>query len=398
MFALQITPAAQEPAMPFPRPPLPPRPPLAWLLTGLLALSSAARADSGDLLTTEPLPAGIGHASGVAFDGAGVWVAELMVAGEPTSENKLLHFDADGGVDLVVPGGPGQVLQKLAWDGYHLWATRMYSELVRLDAAGAELEAFDVPFTQGLASDRTTGRLFLLEGQDSQAIHVVEQGVVTATVQTEQSHLYWWGLAWDGCSLWTVDRETDELLRIDADTGALLEARPAPTTRMAALDFDGAALLATDTATDLLLHVEVDALTYDSGAACEPALGEVAPPSSTPPAEEPAPEDEPAPAEPEEESSAPPSDVEDDADDEPGTTPEAPDSGEVGDEGTPDEEGGVEEGYFDSPDSPFQRPDPVSARGGCACARPPSTTFGGGAAALLCLGGLLLRRRRRRAR
>jgi uncharacterized protein (TIGR03382 family) len=402
-------------------------------LTLAALASSPAAADPGDVVGTMLLPQGTGQASGVAWDGTDLWVAELRASGDPASENRLLRLSMDGELQQSVVGGATQPLQKIAWAGGALWAVELYTELRALTGWDGATSSWDIPFTQGLTGDPATGRLWLLEGSGSDQVHVVEGGEIVSSFTTSETHAYWWGLAFDGCSLWTVDRQDDDtLLRLHPGTGAVLEELPAPSTKVSGLTFDGAHLIATDTSIDALLRVEIGSVFVD-GALCEPGFlspGDQTEPED--PSEEEGTADDP-PAEEEGSNEEPSDEGEEPGEPTDGATGEDPGNGE---EGTPSpgeepsSEGG--DGSSTPPNSETEVPTPPTdepttdptdgtvadgepsdapsgdslleqhnndqpraVSGGCACAQPTTTNTATFGAALLLLGALLRRRRRR---
>jgi MYXO-CTERM domain-containing protein len=388
---------------------------VAHVALAVLALlsASAGRAQGVQLVDNLVLPSPLGHAAGVTFDGQSIWVAALRTSGDPASADELIRLTPDGAVLTTVIGGPSRVLQKVASDGKNLWAIEMYDELHRLDDFGQTVEDFSIPFSHGLAGDPTAERLFLLEGSNSDEIHVLENGSVSQTLHTGETHAYWWGLAYDGCTLWTADGEDDELHRIHPSTGAILETMPAPTSRVAGLGFDGRDLLLTDTTMDVVMRAEVSEV-YVDGVPCTPGF---AWPDPSAPTEEPT--DEPTdPTDPTDATDEPadePTDTTDttdttDSTDDPGSQTDPATDDEPADEGPAQDEGEEGEETLGPPlDDPQGSPDgfegmpggggpsgnPTTIQRGCACVSSEAGAASG-FVALLGLVALASPRRRRR--
>jgi len=396
---LQIAVATASPVLQSPRATL-----LSALLVGAL-LSTPSAAAPGDLVSTWLPPQPTGHMAGIAWDGSDRWVATLAVAGD-TSENSLLKVAADGDVAMTVIGGASAVFQKIAHDGDSLWAVDMYDELHRLDENGESVESFDIPFSQGLSRSGVKNRLYVLEGMSSQNLHLVEDGVILETITTETTHSYWWGLAFDGCSLWTFDLESDDLLRLDLQTGAVLQTLPGPTNKISGLTFDGTHLLASETSADLLMEIEIGDVMID-GELCTPSRTTEEAPAHDPveePVEDPTevPTDEPV--------ETPMEDPIEEPIDEPAQEPvedpadsEAPSDELPSDDTNGDDDGAADPADDEDRDAVYLNPDEVRDQasldddelGGCRCTAGPAGTTTSGVGLALILGTIVSRRRRK---
>lgn len=356
----------------------------------LLAPSVATLLFAGAALALPArIPVAEAYPAGVAIDGAGgMWIAALQAASAPGSQNALVHLDASGTEIARVPGG---TRQELIFDGAGLWAIDFYQELQRLDVDGAATTIIDAGFATGAAWDPASHRMWILQGQDSHEIWIVDAtGAVAATLSTEPAHSYWWGLAFDGCSLWTSDIADDTLIRLHPDTGAVLETRDVEARAIEGLAFDGQVLLGSDTTADEIVVVPPGPVTVD-GVQCLPQLF-TSPPAATfgtevpgQPAAEGEGEGEDAPVD-----EAPPSAEQGDGGASGGLVPGDPVEGSA-DPGSDAAPGAADDDDVGIALPPPLSDDPNAEPGGCACSGsslPPTL----GLATLL---GVLGRRRRR---
>lgn len=212
---------------------------------------------------TVTLPPAVNYAVGATVSSGELYVANLREATVGTSIDAVYVLDRTTGA-MKRTLTQGRTLQHLDFDGTSLWAVKMYAAYERLSFAGAALETVRLPSSEksiGFAFDRRAGVLWELAGFSSTALRLRDRsGAVLRTVNTVQLHDSWSGLAFDGCTLWTSDLKTDELVRLDPATGAELERMPSPSGALGQIEglgFDGQTLIATDEKKNLVHFIDI---------------------------------------------------------------------------------------------------------------------------------------------
>lgn len=262
---------------------------LAFALT-----TATAAATPGDVLRTVSMPTGAPHHAtyplGIGVGHDTLFVANIGEAKNPSSPFVVFVLDVGDGTvrdRIEYPSDPVnmQTLQKLTWDGSRLWAVDFFKEVRRIDpATGENVLAYQTPesWSRGIEWDAGCGLLWDVVGHEGQskdtpshALHLrSENGEIQYTVETESDHHSWYGIAHDGCSLWSADLESAELVRLDITTGQELDRLAAPADNPIGLAWDGQALLVSDYVTDTVYAVEVGPAMLEEGL-CEPALAPI---------------------------------------------------------------------------------------------------------------------------
>jgi glutamine cyclotransferase len=186
---------------------------------------------TGAVLGTYPC----GHLpSGIGFDGASLWVSNPVANGTiPSGVTKLDPVTGTILGTFPLPGGP----YKFAFDGTNLWVTNHLSgNVTKLNpATGAILGSFPVA---------ASPNAILFDGSNLWVIHT--SGIVTKLDPATGTVLGSFqvggvlsGLVYDGTSIWVSNENTFSLMRLDPATGAVLGSYPVGNTPFA-IAYDGA--------------------------------------------------------------------------------------------------------------------------------------------------------------
>ncbi|MBI3183668.1 MAG: hypothetical protein HYZ28_16140 [Myxococcales bacterium] len=240
-------------------------------ILSLAVLGGPALAQDGGAVLSFQLPAVVNYPTGVAFDGQELFVANLREATVSTSQDAIYALDPCTGAYRRTFAS-GRVLQQLAFDGTQLWAIKMYTKVEKLGPAGNAVSTFNISSSVGLAWDSAQGGLWALEDGSTAISLYAPNGVLQRTINTAASHASWGGLAHDGCSLWSYDRGTQELVRIDPGNGAELERITFISPAVEGLGFDGRHLIVSDNNRDQVTFLSVAPATIDGGS-CTPGFG-----------------------------------------------------------------------------------------------------------------------------
>ena len=226
------------------------------------AFSSNESPKPGDIILQFPSPAS--SPSGLAWDGTHLWLAD-------EGTDTIYELDPSNGSVLSSFKSPGSELRGLVWDGEHLWhSDNTTRHLCKLDrATGAVLSAIDAPathattrvpelggltwdgkhlvcgtgdgwssrmneldpnngslqrffFTKGYPRALATNGTFIWNATDNDGRRLgivykynLSDGLYVS--QFDTPGLYPTGLAWDGESLWCVDRETKTIYKLAAN-------------------------------------------------------------------------------------------------------------------------------------------------------------------------------------
>jgi MYXO-CTERM domain-containing protein len=287
----------------------------ATVLAAALVTTTAAAAP-GDVLRSFSTPtAAPHHASyplGLASDGQRVFVANIEEAYNPQSPFAIFVLSASDGalLDRIDYDASQQTLKDMTVVGDELWALNADRRRRRIDPdLHTNVPAYETLTTRmrGLAWDAGCHAMWeLVEATGTLGAYntfanpvpssMIElrsgvDGQLLYSVDTKQQHDYWYSLAYDGCSLWSVDRDKRELVRIDPQNGAELERLATPSDKPIGITFGDGELLLSDNGTDRVYAIEIGPV-----GSCTPSLAPssclidgIAPP---PPPDEPPEEDE----------------------------------------------------------------------------------------------------------
>lgn len=248
----------------------------------------------GDVVRTFSAPTRAPHHAtyplGLGYDGAALYIANIQEAANPLSPFALFGIDPiDGAYEQRIDYPTiNQTLKDLAWDGQWLWAINADRRRQKVDPDdGTNIDGY-ATLTQrsrGIAWDHACGHMWelVLErgdlGQSDTLINALptrdielrtQDGDVAFTVATVSEHQFWYGLAYDGCTLWTVDRLDLELVRIDPTTGGEVERLPTPDAKPIGVAFDGRDLVVSDNGTDAIYVIEIGPVADINGGECVP--------------------------------------------------------------------------------------------------------------------------------
>jgi transglutaminase-like putative cysteine protease len=182
---------------------------LVCLSVSLVLASSAALATPGDVSKKTPLA--IHHATGVAWDGRSIWVADRKT-------DMFYRLDPSSGAALDSLPSPGYFPSGLAWDGKLLWST---------DVTDAKIYATDV----------STGRTVV-------AFDAPASGPT--------------GIAWQGSALWLCDNSERRISKIDPTDGTTIVSFKAPATDPRGIVFGGGYLWCSDRLKDQIYGIDPD--------------------------------------------------------------------------------------------------------------------------------------------
>ena len=226
------------------------------VLTLLGSAEALARPEAGAINGSFEM--GIANPSGVTHDGASYWVSDLPMG----AAGELLVLDWGGVVVQRMTMGSSRQLRHLTFDGLYTWAVRDFSTVERLNSVGVAVGSFATTDSVGIAYDPMTSTIWDLErsngGVPSNAIYKRDlNGTIIQTINTPSTHTSWVGLAWEGCTLWTADQASSELLRIDPGTGDVIAQYDAPADRPEDLAFESPLnILVADSLVDRLYRIE----------------------------------------------------------------------------------------------------------------------------------------------
>jgi len=220
----------------------------------LLVWSAGLTAHPGKVLRAVPSPCAC--ASGLAFDGRDIWMADLRT-------DRLIRIDPVSGKGTASIPSPGFWPTGLAWDGKNLWSIdQKQAKIYRVDAAdGCILQVIDAPTRspEGLAWDGKN--LWISDSKAKEIIEIdPEDGTAIRTLPAPDRSPQ--GLAFDGRFLWSADRLSDEIYMIDPASGAVILTASSPGPYPRGVAWDGQTLWIADYQTDSLYQIvcrDVDA-------------------------------------------------------------------------------------------------------------------------------------------
>jgi len=204
-------------------------------------------AHPGKVLRAVPSPCAC--ASGLAFDGSKIWMADLRM-------DRLVAIDPVSGTRKGSIPSPGFWPTGLAWDGEKLWSIdQKQAKIYRVDTAdGCILQVIEAPTKnpEGLAWDGKN--LWISDSKTREIIEIdPADGTAIRTLQAPDKSPQ--GLAFDGRFLWCADRLSDEIHMIDPASGALILIASSPGPYPRGLAWDGRTLWIADYQTDSLYQV-----------------------------------------------------------------------------------------------------------------------------------------------
>ncbi len=198
------------------------------------------------------LPAPGRTCTGLAFDGARIWVADHGL-------DQLLAVDPATGKVLKRLKSPGHRPAGLAFDGQQLWnADVVEAKLYRIRSKdGLVTRAIPSPVAApgALAYD---GTALWVADEATRSIHRVEPTDGTTIAELPFPGNSVTGLAHDGTYLWVADRLANRFYAIHAESGEVVAILATPGPHPTGLGFDGRHLLSVDYQTDRIAKVVTD--------------------------------------------------------------------------------------------------------------------------------------------
>ncbi len=186
-----------------------------WLLI-LIFIPAAVFADIEDITAEIPSPSPC--ATGLAFDGKAIWIADRKT-------DYIYKIDKKTGETLDSFKGPGYFMTGLAWDGEYLWVS-------------------DMDFTN-TATESYSGKIYKLDPKTGRTLKVI----VPPSSDPQ-------GLAWDGEYLWVSDNGTDMLYKISPDDGTTIASFKSPSRDPRGMTWDGEYLWVADRSHDEVYRVD----------------------------------------------------------------------------------------------------------------------------------------------
>jgi len=188
-------------------------------------------------------PSPVSNTGDLAWDGDCLWVAG-------TDEGKIYKLDSNGDIlfsFICTEIGPAG----LTWDGNNIWVSTISEKLMQYDTEGKLLRQFLAPGDEANGLAWANGNLYcvskILNENLSTFIYRIDpgSGVITDSFEITGYGRYE-GLAFDGINLLVVESISDELVRIDLETGEILERIELRQTLPEGITWDGNCLWITD--------------------------------------------------------------------------------------------------------------------------------------------------------
>lgn len=197
-------------------------------------LLTSLQAYPGKIINSFPAPAGF--ATGMAYDGEHLWVADYK-------EDQLSALNPSTGTVVKQIPSPGFWPMGLAWDGTHLWnLDRKQKKIFRIDPEnGTILTTLNAPGSdpQGLTWDGET--LWVSDGRSDELMVIdMSDGTAIRSYHAPSGNIQ--GLTYDGTYLWCADRIQDELYMIDPSNGAVILVIDSPGPYPRGMTWDGSYL------------------------------------------------------------------------------------------------------------------------------------------------------------
>ena len=228
-------------------------------VTGNTLYSSAIK-DTGDVLHSIPLPSR--YCWALTWDGEALWSADYIT-------KKFIKLDPQTGNELLSFSYPAVVkyIEGLAWDGEYLWATGWYesngngSHIFKIDPqTGEKLKDYfypsDDPWPHGLAYDGEYlwSANYIYEGISTMD-KISTSGNLVASYDIADNDYY--GLTWDGNSLWVDDMDYHMLYEIRYPSGLVELEVTAPCWNPRDMAWDGEYLWVLSWETETIYQVNV---------------------------------------------------------------------------------------------------------------------------------------------
>jgi hypothetical protein len=223
-----------------------------------------ALAEPGDVLQSFPSPGP--YATGMAWDGSGIWVANLHTAyddRDPMNKEFIAKLSPVTGQTVAIYDVPYRYYHGLAWSGTRLWGAEGWDKIHRISTqSGRVMRTIESrgELAYGLSYDRRSKQLILSE--EDHRLWFIDRitGDVVSSVQS-QAPQYGHDIEWDGCYIWQINNghTTAGIYRIHPVSGAVLDYLPAPLGAWQGaegLTFDGRDLWVSDQHDNMIYRVE----------------------------------------------------------------------------------------------------------------------------------------------
>ena len=159
-----------------------------------------------------------GETTRLAFDGVDLWGTDI-------TNNLIYRFSTTGGVPLQQFASPASGTNTVAWDGANLWVGSTSTDLIyKLNSSGLQIASIPAPDAnlQGLAFD---GQYLWASGAtDPKSIYQISTATgqvlrsfasQTSDIGPGPAHNVASDLTFDGHYLWSIDRSTHTMVRLD---------------------------------------------------------------------------------------------------------------------------------------------------------------------------------------
>lgn len=151
--------------------------------------------------------------SGIAFDGANIWVSNI----NDSTVNKLSAATGE----IIASYDAGGLGYAMAFDGANIWVTNSFAQKVsKLSAAtGSLVGSYDVGASpMGIAFD---GANIWVSNYSSQTVSKLSSAT-GATIGTYSVGINPFGIAFDGANIWVANEGSNTVSKLSAATGATI--------------------------------------------------------------------------------------------------------------------------------------------------------------------------------
>jgi sugar lactone lactonase YvrE len=219
-------------------------------------LSGAAAASPGQVLRAFTAPGF--SPSGLGWDGASIWVANLRTASQGGLDRVTSHDPVTFAQQAVFTMPAGHYYHGMAFDAAgNLYADDLYTKIVKLTKGGAQLAQRSAQgMAYGVAVVPSSGNLLQVDWQTRTLHELTMAGASVGATPLAMTDANTGGIAFDGATLWVVGMQTDTVYRVNTATGATVATFPAPGTQIEGIAWDGKCLWMSDTSLDRVIVVD----------------------------------------------------------------------------------------------------------------------------------------------
>lgn len=196
------------------------------------------------------------HATGLAFDGKALWVADRK-------SDILYQINTQNGNVIRTLPAPGYSPTGLAWDGTHLWTIDDKERfLYRINTETGVAERVIEAYTNNPKDICWDGKLLWVVDDKLDLVLSLdpEDGMMISNFPAPSANPD--GLAFDGTYLWVTDRGSDMIYRVDQSSGMVIGTIHAPDQYSRGLAWDGQNLWNVDYQSDKIYKIRIDDKDY----------------------------------------------------------------------------------------------------------------------------------------